>query len=138
MISIQQYLIFSLSSRLFASRLRDVKRVLPLEKIFDVPLKRNNFEGLVKFEGKAIPLFNLKRVVVKQFNRDTQENLIVVQNVQGQDVGFLIDKVHKVAALDRSSFEDYESQLPGVTQKSLWEGSEVIVIEAEKLLLNAH
>ncbi|MBE9504496.1 MAG: chemotaxis protein CheW [Proteobacteria bacterium] len=129
----QQFLIFSLSSKLYASNLRDVKRIVPLEKIFEVPLKRENYLGLVKFEGKAIPLFNLKSAINKGNTGYSPEDLIVVQYVRGQDVGFLVDKVDKVMTLDPNSFEDYESNIPGISKKIIEKENDIMLIYADEI-----
>ena len=129
----QQFLIFSLSSKLYASNLRDVKRIIPLEKLYEVPLKKESYLGLVKFEGKAIPLLNLKSIINKGNTGYSTEDLIVVQYVRGQDVGFLIDKIDKVMTLDPSTFEDYESNIPGISKKIIEKENDIMLIKADEI-----
>ena len=133
-----QFLILSLSSNLYASNLRDVKRIIPRGKIYEVPLKREFYRGLVEFEGKVIPLFNLKSAINKKNAEYSAEDVIVVQNVHGQDVGFLIDKVHKVMTLDPCDFENYESGIPGISKKIIHNEREIMLIQINELALNIH
>lgn len=133
-----QFLIFSISSNLYATSLRDVKRIIPRGKIYEVPLKREFYRGLIDFEGKAIPLFNLKSAINNKNAEYSAEDIIVVQNVHGQDVGFLIDKVHKVMTLDPCDFENYESGIPGISKKTIHNEHEIMLIQTTELALNIH
>ena len=130
----QQFLIFSVAEKYFAVQLMDVKRVLPFDKICKVPLARDNFEGILKLEGKVIPLFNIGRALGINCGTSPKEQLVSVENLRGEDIGFLIDNVQRVVTLDSDYFEEIESELPGVKKKALWEGHEVFLLSGDELV----
>lgn len=132
----EQYLIFSLASRLYASKLAEVKRVIYIEKIYNSPLKRDHFRGLVDFEGGAVPLYNIKSALGLDVSKKINESLVAVLTFKDECVGILIDSVFKVTSIDSNYFEEFDSQLRGVSKKVLWEGNEIILIDGAKLLLD--
>ena len=129
----KQYLIFRLGDYYFGSVIDSIKRILTIDKVYKVPLAKTNFEGIVDFEGKPLPLFNLGEAM--ELNRIQPDGgLVAVQQIAGKDVGVMIGDVLAVARFDPETIEDYSGQMPFVEKMIVWEGKEVKLINSEKLL----
>ena len=99
-------------------------------------MKRDNFRGLADFEGGAIPLFNLKSALDLDGDYEPDESLVAVLIVKGDYFGILLDKVIKVTSIDSNYFEEFKSHVHGASKKVLWEGSEIILIDGNKLFVD--
>lgn len=134
----EQYLIFTLGGEFFGMKLRYVKRVIPFEGACDVPLSRENFDGLVRFEGKAIPLYNLLKAMGVEGSVASGENLVAVERIKGEDIGLLIEGVKKVARLEPDVIEESEDGMAGVKKTANWDGKEVRLLDAEELIFSSN
>lgn len=130
----EQYLIFKIADKLIASNIALVKRILHYESVHRVPLTRDYFEGLVKFEGKPIPFFNLSLAMGLREKQVSVKNLIAVHNVHGIDIAFKIGSVVTVTRIARSALNESEEIINGVDQKTLWSGKDVYILNAEKIV----
>ncbi|MDH3974345.1 MAG: chemotaxis protein CheW [Deltaproteobacteria bacterium] len=130
----QQYLIFRVADKLIATNIALVKRILHYEFVQKVPLARDYFEGLVKFDEKPIPFFNLPLAMGIKGKKVSTENLIAVHNVQGIDIAFKIGNVVTVTRIDRSALGESTEGIKGVDHKTSWSGEEVYILNAEKIV----
>lgn len=130
----QQYLIFRVTDKLIGTNIASVKRILHYETVQQVPLARDFFEGLVKFDEKPIPFFNLPLAMGIEDKKVSDENLIAVHNVNGNDVAFKIGNVVTVTRIDISALAESTADIKGVEQKASWGEEEVYIINAEKIV----
>ena len=131
----RQYLLFRLANNLFGTEIRDIKRILPLDIVYKVPLAKPYYEGIIRFENRAIPLFNLREAMGGKASGG--EHLIVVEEIEGEDIGLLIGNVKTVVRIDDSEAVAYEGLIPGIKKSVAWEGKEVYLLDAGAVILSA-
>ena len=130
----KQYLIFKVSGRLFAVSIDNIERIVPLDFIYNVPLSKPFFDGLVRVDERAIPVFNVADALGLKGDLSVDDSVLAVEHLQGSDIGLLVPEVVTVARIAPVDILDCESAYPGVNQKVLWNGNEVNILLAEQLV----
>ncbi len=131
----KQYLIFKISGRLFAVSINNIERIVSVDFVYKVPLSRPYFDGLVRMDEKAIPVFNVAGALGLKADLAVSDRVVAVEHLQGNDIGLLVYDVVTVAKIADGDILDCESAYPGVSQKVLWNGNEVNMLSAEELVL---
>ncbi len=129
----KQYLIFKISGRLFAVSIKNIERIIPVDFVYKVPLSRPYFDGLVRMDERAIPVFNVADALGVKAG-PVVDSVVAVEHLQGNDIGLLVSDVVTVARIAPADILDCESAYPGVSQKVMWNGSEVNILLAEQLV----
>ena len=130
----KQYLIFKVSGRFFAVLIDNVERIVPLDFIYKVPLAKPYFDGLVRMDERAIPVFNVAHALGLKGGPPVDDPVLAVEHLRSCDIGLLVPEVVAVARIAPVEILDCESAYPGVNQKVLWNGNEVNILLAEKLV----
>ena len=101
-----QYITFKLGDELFAINVSQVREVLELPQITNVPTAPPYMRGVVNVRGKAIPVVDLRLKFGLPPARDTVNSRIVVMELEldGEPtvVGGIADSVHEVIELEPS------------------------------------
>ena len=130
----KQYLLFKLEDKYFGTRIDDVKRILSLDYVHKVPLMKENFEGLMRYEDKAVPLFNLKKSLGFKGGVTFDESFVAIESVDGCDVGFIIGDVITVIRIDEEHLKNSSGNVPGVRMETQWEDNIVYLLNADELV----
>lgn len=130
----KQYLIFKILGRLFAVSIDNIERIVPLDFIYKVPLSKPYFDGLVRMDERAIPVFNVADALGLKGGPIVADSVLAVEHLQGSDIGLLVPEVVAVARIAPVDILDCESAYPGVNQKVLWNGNEVNILLAKQLV----
>ena len=101
-----QYITFKLGDELFAINVGQVREVLELPQITNVPTAPPYMRGVVNVRGKAIPVVDLRLKFGLPPAKDTVNSRIVVMELEldGEPtvVGGIADSVHEVIELEPS------------------------------------
>jgi len=104
-----QYITFRLGDELFAISVDQVREVLEIGRITQVPTAPEYMRGVVNVRGKAIPVVDLRLRFGLAQSADTLHTRIVVMelNLDGQAtvVGGVADSVHEVIDLEAAQIE---------------------------------
>ena len=133
----KQYLIFKISGRFFAVSIKDIERIISVDFVYRVPLSRPYFDGLVRMDDRAIPVFNVAAALGFKAGPAVSDSVVAVEHIQGNDVGLLVSDVVTVARIAPMDILDCESDFPGVSQKTKWENQEVYMLLAEQLVFGS-
>jgi purine-binding chemotaxis protein CheW len=94
-----QVVTFRVAQHDFAFEILQVERILRYEKPAGVPRAPDYLEGVLRFEGGAIPVVDLR----KRLEADatiTDETRLVVLSFEGERIGVLVDEVREVLRVD--------------------------------------
>jgi purine-binding chemotaxis protein CheW len=106
--------IFKLGSEDFGARIEQIREINRMVPITHVPKAPRSVLGIVNLRGKVIPVlslrerFGFKRVAEDGYTR------IVVSEVAGQTIGFVVDAVTEVLGMDDSTIEPPPEGAAGV------------------------
>ena len=100
-----QLVSFTVGEELFAVDILSVQEINRMIALTKVPQSPEGIEGVINLRGRIIPVLDLRI----QFGIGTaeinDESRIVVVEVQGITVGFIVDSVHEVLRIERSIVE---------------------------------
>jgi purine-binding chemotaxis protein CheW len=94
-----QVVTFRVGTQDFAFEILEVERILRYEKPAGVPKAPAYLEGVLQFEGGAIPVVDLRKRLEVQAGV-TDETRLMVLNFEGERIGVLVDEVREVLRID--------------------------------------
>jgi purine-binding chemotaxis protein CheW len=92
----RKYLTFTLGKEEFGINIEDVREIIGIQKITEVPDMPIYIKGIINLRGKIIPVMCVRlkfSMLEKDYNDRTS---IIVVDVEGQDVGLIVDTVSEV------------------------------------------
>jgi purine-binding chemotaxis protein CheW len=100
-----QLVIFKLASEDYGLPISKVQEINRMVEVTKLPQTPDFMEGIINLRGRIIPVMDLR----KRFGFSPQEHQddtrIMVVDVSGQTVGFIVDAVHEVAKIAEDCIE---------------------------------
>ena len=97
-----QLVSFTVGDELFAVNILNVQEINRMMSLTKVPQSIDGIEGVINLRGRIIPVLDLRiqfGIAASELNEDSR---IIVVEVQGNTIGFIVDSVQAVA-LDRQN-----------------------------------
>lgn len=101
----QQLVIFALSDEDYGVDINIVQEIIRMQDITSVPKAPSFVNGVINLRGKVIPVLDLRRrfsVLKAEYTKDSR---IVVVDINGQDIGMVVDAVAEAMRIPNSSVE---------------------------------
>lgn len=109
-----QLVTFEVASEEFAVDILSVQEINRMMELTRVPQAPSEVEGVINLRGKIIPVLDLR----KRFGLDCQEhndqNRIIVVEVHGRVIGFIVDRVHEVLRINSNIVEPAPAMVTSV------------------------
>lgn len=132
---------FKLSEEDFGVDIIKVQEIIRMVDITRVPNTQYYVVGVINLRGKVIPIIDMRRRLDLKISPITKESRIVVVEVEGKVVGFIVDSVSEVIRLDKNITEppppmvssvriDYITAIAKLTSRLL------ILLDLEVILQN--
>ncbi|WP_029915376.1 chemotaxis protein CheW [Pelobacter seleniigenes] len=100
-----KYLTFHLAGEDYGIEIRYVIEIIGIQNITEVPDMPSFIRGVINLRGKVIPVMDVRaRFNLKDRDYDDRTCIIVV-NVEGTEVGLVVDEVSEVADIPESHVE---------------------------------
>lgn len=100
-----QLVTFNIGVEEFGVDILKVQEIIRTMEITKVPRAQDFVEGVINLRGKVIPIIDLRRrfgMSSKEYNKDTR---IVVIEINGMIVGFVVDSVSEVLRIPAGTVE---------------------------------
>ncbi|MBL4697255.1 MAG: chemotaxis protein CheW [Phycisphaerales bacterium] len=100
-----QLVSFTVGEELFAVNILSVQEINRMMSLTKVPQSSDGIEGVINLRGRIIPVLNLRSqfgIPAAEINEDSR---IIVVDVAGSTVGFIVDSVQRVLLIDNSIIE---------------------------------
>ena len=93
-----RYMEFKLGQQQFAIPLLDVREVIRMPEITNVPNMPVHFEGMMNLRGQIFGVFNIrKKLNSKNVPKDAEQiEVVIVVEKNGVSVGIIVDEVSRV------------------------------------------
>jgi purine-binding chemotaxis protein CheW len=101
----QQVVFFDLGSEHYAMDSRGVREIIRMQAITKIPGAPASIEGVINLRGKVTPVLDLRKRLGLRANGESKETRIVVVEVEGQDVGLVVDGVSEVSRIPAAAVE---------------------------------
>ncbi len=100
-----KYLTFHLAGEDYGIEIRFVIEIIGIQKITDVPDMPGFIRGVINLRGKVIPVMDVRaRFSIEDRDYDDRTCIVVV-NVEGTEVGLVVDEVSEVADIPEKNVE---------------------------------
>ena len=97
-----QVVTFRVGPQEFALDISQVERILRYEKPAALPRAPEFLEGVVRYEGSAIPVVDLRKRLELEA-AITEETRLMVLSLDGPRIGILVEQVHEVIRVDSTT-----------------------------------
>jgi purine-binding chemotaxis protein CheW len=130
---------FKLGEDFFAADVHAVERVLRYSPPTSVPDMPDYIEGVMDYQGRVLPVVNLRRRFELPAIEARTETRTLILNVSGEWIGVVVDAVTEVASFDRAAVAAPPKLFKGLAGeylKGIVRRGErlVIFLDVEKLL----
>ncbi len=124
-------LVFSIGDKDYGADITQVREVIRMRKVTQVPEAAAFVEGVISLRGRVIPLINLRKKLGLE-SQEVPSNRIVVTTIQNHWTGILVDQVKDVVTLKPEDITKPDEVLQSVTYLvgvTRWEGRLVLLVD---------
>ncbi|RKY26817.1 MAG: chemotaxis protein CheW [Planctomycetota bacterium] len=104
-----KYLTFVLAEEEYGLEILKVREIIGVMDITPVPRTPEFIKGVINLRGKVIPVIDLRLKFGMQEAERTDETCIIVVDVEGVEMGIVVDKVSEVLDIAGGDIEDAPS-----------------------------
>lgn len=95
-----QLVTFEVAGEEFAVDILSVQEINRMMELTRVPQSPPEVEGVINLRGRIIPVIDLRKRFGMGAADRTDSNRIIVVEVHGRVIGFIVDRVHEVLRID--------------------------------------
>jgi len=134
-----QLVTFNISNEEFGIEILKVQEIIRTMEITRLPRAPDFVEGVINLRGKVIPIIGLRKKFGMADQVHDSQTRIVVVDLSGMIVGFIVDSVSEVLRIDSSTVEPPPSIVAGVDSEYISGVGKLadrllILIDLDKLL----
>ncbi len=108
-----QLVVFELNEESFAVDISWVESIIKLQPIIHLPQAPDFVEGITHLRGKVLPIMDMRKRFDLASRAVNKNNRIIVVNIEGKDIGMIVDGVSEVLTISEMSIEP----APRITSK---------------------
>lgn len=137
-----QLVTFKLGNELYGVDVMDVKEIVKIQNIRAIPNTPYYMLGILNLRSEVIPIIDLHRRFHigdnDNIELDELESGFIILNVQGMEIGIIIDRVAKVTTINRADIKDPPQMMGGVASEYIIgvvqeEKSYLVILDTQKL-----
>ena len=95
-----KYLTFLIDRQYYAFTIKDVIEIIEVQAVTPVPEFPAYVKGIINLRGRIIPIIDVRLRFHKEEAEYTERTCIIVVNITGIDIGFIVDTVDEVIDLE--------------------------------------
>jgi purine-binding chemotaxis protein CheW len=96
---------FNVGAERFAVDILRVQEINRMMELTRVPQSPQGVKGVINLRGKIVPVLDLRNCFNMEETEHSDESRIIVVEVRGATLGFIVDAVHEVLRLDPGMVE---------------------------------
>lgn len=137
-----QLVTFQISEELYGIDIMDVKEIVRVQEIRQIPNAPVYVEGLFNLRGEIIPIISLhKRFHLKKAHLGDDDELLsgfIIIDLDGMKLGVIIDRVERVFQIEANDIQPPPQMLSGIGAEYIQgvvnrEGGYLILLDIRKL-----
>ncbi len=118
-IELLQLVSFKIGSEEFGVDILNVQEINRMVKITQVPNSPDYVEGIINLRGRILPVIDLRKILGLPKKEHDNETRIIVVDLDGKTVGFLVDSVNEVLRIPADITEAPPEIVVGINSKYL-------------------
>lgn len=103
---INKYLTFYVENQLFGISIADVVQIVGIQEITEVPEFPEYAKGVINLRGIIIPIIDVRLRMKKAEVPYDERTCIIVTNIDGSHIGFIVDSVNEVTDISEESISN--------------------------------
>ncbi|MBE9536484.1 MAG: protein phosphatase CheZ [Proteobacteria bacterium] len=111
---LHQLVSFRLGEEEFAVDILKIQEIIRMMEITCIPKSPDFVEGVINLRGNVVPIIDLRKRFALPSENIGKNTRIIVMDVGGRIVGFIVDAVSEVLRLPASSIEPAPSMIGGI------------------------
>jgi len=136
---ILQLVTFSVGNEEFGVEILKVQEINKMMSVTKIPNAPSFVEGVINLRGKVIPIINLRTKLQLPPKENDKNTRIVVMEIVGRTVGFIVDSVSEVLRIPRGITEPPPPMVGSVSSEYIiavgkLEDRLLILLDVEKIL----
>jgi purine-binding chemotaxis protein CheW len=141
-VEVTKLVTFALGSDLFAAEVFAVERALRHVQPNSVPDVPEWIAGVIEYEGKVIPVVDMRRRMGLPVGDVTHDTRILVFVVQGGRIAAIVDAVHEVATIPKSAISPPPAMFRGLAAEFVRGIAKVrdqlvVILDVDRVLTSA-
>lgn len=112
-------IVFTLKEQRFGVNVQQVVSIEKLQKITEVPRTSDFIKGVIHLRGETIPIIDLKERLQITKTETTDDNRILIVQVDDVQVGLIVDSATDVLDINTESIEPAPKMIGGVHETYL-------------------
>ncbi|WP_026906932.1 chemotaxis protein CheW [Paucisalibacillus globulus] len=125
-------IVFTLNNQRYGADIKQVMSIEKMKEITKVPGTSDFIKGIISLHGETVPVLDLKERLQIAQTKESDLNRIIVVQVDGIQVGLIVDAATDVMDVDSSVIETAK-EMGGMVHKDYIKG--VAKLENELLIL---
>lgn len=126
-----EFLTFQLGNEAFCLGILSVQEIRGYDAITTISNTPDYIKGVVNLRGKIVPIYDLRIKLNLETSYD-DSTVVIILNLEGLDVGVVVDSVSDVIALQNSQIEDLPSMVSNVNTEFI---TGVATIDTQMMML---
>src|SRR5215469_350534 len=114
----KQLVTFQLGEELYGVNIMDVKEIVRVQTIREIPNAPAYVEGIFNLRSEIIPIINLhKRFYIKKLLTSEEDELLsgfVILDIDGMKLGIIIDRISRVITIEKEDIQPPPQMLSGI------------------------
>lgn len=127
-----RYLLFNIEDKVYGVSLVFALEILQVQQPTKIPNVGGAIKGIINLRGKVVPVLDVRLKFGLPEMDYTDKTCIIILEIEGMQIGLIVDSVREVAAIDESQMSEPPTGA-GFTDKFL---SSVADIGNNQLVLN--
>jgi purine-binding chemotaxis protein CheW len=115
----RQLVVFTLAEEHYGVDIGTVREIIRMQSITKVPKTPKFVEGVINLRGKVIPVIDLRIRFDLPSGEEDKDSRIVVLDIDGQDIGAIVDAVTEVLRIPADCVEPPSSVITSVESEYL-------------------
>ncbi len=109
----RQLVVFDLANEAYGVDIMAVQSIIRMQPITKVPRTMHYVEGVINLRGTVIPVVDLRKRFSLIVTEESKDSRIVVVDINGQEVGMIVDAVTEVLRVSGDAIEPPSSVISG-------------------------
>jgi purine-binding chemotaxis protein CheW len=114
-----QVVVFTLGVEEYAINISYAQEIIRVPQLTKVPSTPEFVEGVFNLRGKVIPVIDLKKRFGLSQSVRSDENRLLVLDLEGMKLGFIVDDVSEVIKIDEDTIQVLDDEIVGISKNDI-------------------
>ena len=138
----QQLVVFDLAHEAYGVDIGTVREIIRMQDVTSVPHRPDYVSGVINLRGRITPVVDLRKRFNLPETEISRENRIVVVDIDGQDIGMIVDAVTEVLRISSDQIEPPSNMIAAggsdyIVGIAKLESQLVLLLDLERVLTSA-